>query len=147
MRAPAKIMHQKQPTNNSCIITCLAMLAEIPVAYAIDKYHYRVWSDDRTQMLQVFDELGIVAVPCSSMTNHSYWGELYLLGAQSLNNTFGSHQIILDLTAPTRGRVIDPQKGNNGIEYYKEFRDDCDGHPLVNFNIDYRILECPAWPA
>lgn len=150
MKLSAAITHQVQILDNSCALTCLAMLAGIESEELIDAgMHDRVF-DNPVGCLPVMDELGIVAVPMSPLAHASYWGELYLIRVPSLNNPGGAHAIILDLTGMD-AKIWDPQMGNPGMRYYVP-RGAIESQmleplatELADFTFDFRVLECPVW--
>ena len=145
-----ELIHQRQPTNNSCVSTCLAMLAGLPAEVVIathqDDYFLRLRSP-----LAIMEDMGMMAVPLSSLSNVScHEGCVYLVTVQSLNCAQTSHQIILDCRHPDGYRIYDPQMGNDGCRFYvPHFQEDNCLEPLaVKFEggwfADFRIFECPA---
>lgn len=137
------IKHQMQPTHNSCVSTCLAMLAGRDAEEIVAEFHDRYWKYPFS-IISIMEELDIVAVPCSVIGSTVYWGQLYLFNMPSLNIQGGTHQIIVDMRESGTGKVFDPVLGRVG-----------DDGELRNFYTletvfsgiwmpEWRILDCPA---
>lgn len=147
-----ELIHQRQPTQKSCVSTCLAMLAGIPAEEVVAKHHIDYYERKRSA-LAIMEDLGIVAVPLSALLNQeTYKGCLYLVAAQSINYPQTSHQIILDCRSGLEGgyRIYDPQMGNDQYHYYiPHYVEETCLEPLAvrlvgGWFADFRILECPA---
>ena len=146
-----EIIHQRQPTHNSCMSTCFAMLADIPVQSVIDKWHEHIWTVQQGER-KCFDDLGIVAVPVSTVVRSLYRGCVYLIAAQSLNHPQSCHQIILDCRWDDGYKIFDPQFGNADAKYYVPHHMEISEHLEPNavkfeggWHVDYRILDCPVF--
>lgn len=148
-----ELTHQRQPTHNSCMATCFAMLAGVPAQEVIDKWHDHIWAGGGGSERAAFEALGIVAIPIGSYIRSAHKGCVYLVAAQSLNHPQSSHQIILDCRPrEEKGyRIYDPQFGNEDMKYYIPHYLEISEHLEPNavkftggWTIDYRILECPA---
>lgn len=128
------IVLQEQPTFNTCVCTCLAMLARLPVEEVVAKYHDRYWKKS-SQLLSIMHELYITGIPGSSAFATLHWGQVYMLSVPSLSRKVGTHQIIADLSDWETEKIYDPASGD---KYTVELLQ------LHGWVIDFRILDCPA---
>lgn len=145
-----EIIHQKQPTQKSCVSTCFAMLANLPAEEVIEKYHDGYVSGQMSP-IYISAELGIEAVPMSSISRALHFGSIYLVSAQSLNYPQVSHQIIVDCRWDDGYRIYDPQMGNDGSKFYVPHYIETSEEetPLAvpylgGWHADFRILDCPV---
>lgn len=111
------ITFQQQPTEDTCMITCLAMLLDRPVREMMDKYHdllYKkeIWLDD---ILDDFKIPYFYGHPRKAQLNQGF---VYLLTVASLNIQGGLHEILLEFDRSRNITVFDPNKGKEGIKYY-----------------------------
>ncbi len=105
----------QQPTSDSCVSACLAMLLGIPVERVLEEFHDRY----KAHEVKPFDYLAgkIQAHYPVDAEEDLEWDRVYLLGVPSLNIRGGMHAVLLD----TRGgklRLYDPNVGKAGREYY-----------------------------
>lgn len=111
------IKHQMQPCPVSCVTTCMAMIANIPVVEMIDRFHleYRDGELSNGDMLRA---LGIEFRDFRSSDRKSIDEDgVYLLGVPSLNIKGGMHQILIEM-ADGEWSVFDPNEGKEGKVYY-----------------------------
>ena len=136
------IIHQTQPTYNSCVVTCLAMLAGKKAEEVVAKHHHRYW-ESPPSIISIMEDLDIVAVPVGH-GSPICWGHVYLLCMPSLNNPNGTHQIIVDLNNNSVA-VFDPACGRikqdgKKAKFYTE-----DTFLEPSWYPEWRILDCPAF--
>ena len=136
------IIHQTQPTHNSCVVTCLAMLANKQAIEVVRSHHNRYW-ESVPSIISIMEDLDIVAVPVGHGSPLCY-GHVYLLCMPSLNNPAGTHQIIVDLNNdsvtvfdPACGRI--KQDGEEANFYTEKTVFERQWYP------EWRILDCPAF--
>ena len=112
-----EIIHQQQPTDDTCTSTCLAMLLNINVKTIIEEFH-----EDYKYLKQFPDDFlrkcGVIAEPLLPYYE-TKWEEVYIVAVPSLNTTGQLHNIILDYRNE-RIRVYDPNKGIACKRYYVE---------------------------
>ncbi len=130
-----------QTLQNSCVSACIAMLADVDEQVVSSEFNEDYHMAPELTMYKMLAKYGIEAVPSSSYGSTMYWGQCYLVSVPSLNDSGGTHQIIVDLRfgAEALKSIYDPQEGNPGCYHYKDFQMMC------SFNIDARILDCPAF--
>lgn len=111
------ISHQIQPCPVSCVCTCLAMVAGLPVPDVITKWHDK-YREGNTALRVILDDLKIQFTSFDSCDNASLCEEgVYLCTVPSLNIVAGTHQILVEVTADNY-YVIDPVRGREGKKYY-----------------------------
>lgn len=128
------IIHQLQPTYNSCVSTCVAMLAGVPAERVVDKWN-NLYHDEPYRLLEMLSDYDILGIPHSPYCGSIYYGELYLVSVQSLNVVNGLHQIIVDA------------RGENKLLFDPSPREKYTWDKLRQvgiWSIDFRILDCPA---
>lgn len=111
------IVHQMQPCPVSCVSTCLAMIAGLPAAEVIERFHekYRAGGLSLRAML---DELNVPFKSFDSADEAMLeWEGAYICTAPSLNIQAGTHQIIIEVTADDYW-VIDPVMGRPDKLHY-----------------------------
>lgn len=133
--------HQTQPTTDSCVCACLAMLAGKPVKTVIEHYHEKIWS----HLVSVEWCLEDLDIPFERRfyEGHSvYRGRVYLASVASLNCQGGLHQVLLDC----RGEemvVLDPAKGipeKYHYAYQPEHGEDPLAVPLDSWLISHEVV-------
>ncbi|EPK0710199.1 hypothetical protein [Enterobacter hormaechei] len=111
------LQHQQQPTFNTCMATCVAMVAGQPVDEVVSRWHQAF--HDKTDWLD--DALDYYKIPYfygSQRKAELLHGFIYFLTVPSLNITGGLHQILISLTAERGIEVFDPAKGRPGAKSY-----------------------------
>lgn len=111
------IKHQTQPTFNTCMATCVAMIANVPAAEVIEEWHDkfhsgRAWLDD------ALDHYGILYLPGNHRKMQLINGFIYLATVPSLNVTGGLHQIVVVCQKGESPIVFDPAKGYESRMHY-----------------------------
>lgn len=111
------IKHQMQPCPVSCVSTCIAMVAGIPAAEAVERFHKR-YREEHLSLRNILDELGIPFTSFDSADDSCLGDEgAYLCTAPSLNIVAGTHEIIIEVTGEDYF-VIDPVMGREDRKYY-----------------------------
>lgn len=113
-----KLIHQQQPTNFTCMVTCAAMLIEMPVSEAFEKYHADMYDGNRTWYDDILEEHGIPFEFGHPRYPRLRTGNVYCLNVPSLNSDC-SHAIVVDMRGP-KMIVLDPNKGREGSLFYGE---------------------------
>lgn len=124
---PKQIVHQQQPTGNSCSATCLAMLLGVPVDKVMADFHEDYCKGLIKPFQYLISNLRIDNVRrCYSDDQLDKPEGIYLVAVPSLNLTATIHNIVFDVRNdglvifdPNDGLVIfDPNKGKPGKKYY-----------------------------
>lgn len=113
------IILQQQPTNNTCMCACLAMVLGLPVEQIVEEWHQRFfdvettgdWFDDALDFYGVeysYPKRGDNIVP---------WQSLTFAVVPSLNIQGTLHQILIH-TSATDCTIYDPNNGREGKKYY-----------------------------
>ncbi len=142
------IVHQTQPSENSCVCTCLAMLMGKPAADVVAKWHTKYYMEHET-LLEILEEEGF-RVHCHYAAGAARLveGKLYLITVPSLNIEGSFHQVIVDWRDRSKpGVCYDPAKGLEGRKYYTLDMDEWDevdaARLLTSWIIDFTILGMP----
>ena len=138
-----QIQHQTQPTGNTCVCTCIAMLTGKPAQEVIDKWHTRYYSSQEW-LGDILEEEGVsFTYPVANEPHRLDPGKVYLLTVASLNIEGSFHQLIVDWrsSAPV---VLDPAKGRTpGSKYYTLDLDEWDevelARMLTSWVVDFTI--------
>jgi len=89
------IIHQKQPTHDTCVSTCIAMLLNVPVEEVVKDFHDRYMNHE----INIDDYLLQNDLEVEPLLP-SYWqaefDNIYIASVPSLNKKASLHQIIID---------------------------------------------------
>lgn len=116
--------HVKQPTDDTCVSACLAMLLNKPVYAIIEVFHDRYKSNCMTfNEFDFLKDLGLPVEKCYTLDNleDEY---VYFLGVPSLHEPGVMHCIVLyfqywDYEGDEPDIVVlDPNKGREGKQWY-----------------------------
>ncbi len=114
-----KLVHQQQPTDNTCMAASVAMLVGLSASEAVERYHdaiynhgHRTWYDDILEEHGIPFEFGHPRYP------RLRTGNVYCVTAPSLNENC-SHALVVDVRGP-KMIVLDPNKGREGKLFYGE---------------------------
>lgn len=111
------IILQQQPTADSCMVTCLAMVINEPVQQVYDQWHPELF--DKTCWLDdVLDRYYIPYFYGQPRKAKLTSGFVYFLTVASLNIEGGLHQILLKHDAKGNVTIYDPVKGRPGTRSY-----------------------------
>ncbi|HBT0444797.1 TPA: hypothetical protein MA058_003453 [Klebsiella pneumoniae] len=110
------IKHLTQPTKDSCMSTCLAMVVGISAKESYDKYHtklqkYEIWFDT------ILDEYKIPYYYGSPRSSRLSGTVLCFATVPSLNIQGVFHQILIQYEEG-KFTVFDPAQGRGGAKYY-----------------------------
>ena len=117
------LVHQAQPTNKTCVQTCIAMAIGVPVNDVIVRYGGEGLHHDT--LLRALTECGVVWNQL--VHNRIFFPGWYFAAVPSLNHRGVFHQILMHWTPDTGTQVLDPAVGDR----YKH-----DGTDLISW-------ECP----
>lgn len=132
--------HQVQPTHNSCISTCIAMVAGLPAQVAYDHYHDKLWAKE-ISIERILCQLGVDYIRTFYDGGTVYADRVYIVVVPSLNCPGEFHQVVMD----TRGgeiKVLDPCQGLDGRKYYAwqpEKGEDDMAVPLTSWLNEYEV--------
>lgn len=135
------IQHQTQPTFNTCMATCLAMLAGRPAAEVAEQWHSR-FELEGARFSDALDSFNIMHFPCDAHHQKLLNSVIYVLTVPSLNITGGLHMILLVCEEGKRPVVYDPAKGYENRMHYvvKDAGDLQEGEfNLMSFICDHAI--------
>lgn len=140
------LIHQTQPTGDTCVCTCLAMLFGRPATEVIETYHHSYY---REQILDVDDILRIESYvfthELAGRVQTLLPGAVFMLTVPSLNIKGGLHQILVDYRDPERPQALDPAKGYPGRMYYTidsiEADEEDNAFLLFSWIVDYTITD------
>jgi hypothetical protein len=119
--APSDIRVQfvRQPTPNTCVHACLAMVTGVPVAELIARFGDQGLY--RLEEATVLTEYGILPEPASPEDGWRF-PAVYLASVPSLNRPGYLHRIVVFAHVGQRAkewRVYDPNMGISGTHYHK----------------------------
>lgn len=113
-----KIKHVKQPTLNTCVSACLAMILDKPVEEVVAEFHDKYYDSWKTTTYDYLVYNGKRPVPYSGGgVERISTGNVYLATVASLNVPGALHQVVLDLS-DSKFIVHDPMRGWPGKKYY-----------------------------
>ena len=133
-----EIIHFIQPTWNSCVSTCLAMILNEHPADIIRQFHDRFMAHE-TEIGGYLDEKG-VPTTTGLATDRMDWDGVYLISVPSLNKQALMHLLVAD-TRADEVRVYDPNAGKPGKRYYIHGRHASSEYEveLASYFIDLKI--------
>lgn len=109
---------QQQPTGDTCVSACLAMILDLPVQQVIDEFH-RDYCDDKITSAEYLQSKGVKVKIHPAITRKRSFKGLHLITVPSLNIEGALHQIIWDRRVGEDGPIIfDPNEGKPGKRYY-----------------------------
>lgn len=111
------IMHQTQPTNNTCFSTCMAMIKAEPVGYVVSQIHDWYFAGD-VSTRQALEKLEIPFESFDTADLPMFERDgVYLVAVPSLNHPGGLHQILCEYF---EGMIVvhDPANGLRGSKHY-----------------------------
>lgn len=124
------IEHQAQPCPVSCVATCFAMIAGVPVGVFMGLHEeYRA---SRLSLRQALDRLGIPFRSYDSANRNSLGDEgVFLASVPSLNIQGGMHQVVIEMLDDADWRVYDPNQGRDDRLYYTSLVDAGDDRAVI----------------
>lgn len=137
-----------QPTQTSCVCTCVAMLLGKTAQEVIDKWHHAYYFQQ--EFLGDILQAEGVAYECHYAAHSPTLkpGGLYLLTVPSLNVDASFHQVIVDWRDEAKPVCFDPCKGRgDNLKYYTLDKDEWDDVNnavlLVSWVLDFTITRLP----
>ncbi|MDB2179364.1 hypothetical protein [Citrobacter farmeri] len=111
------LKHQQQPTHNSCMSACVAMISNQSVTEVVEQWHDKfhskeAWLDD------AMDHYRIPYFYGHPKKAELLSGFIYFLTVPSLNIVGGQHQILAAVKEGPVVEIFDPAKGRDGAKYY-----------------------------
>ena len=112
------LKHQQQPSSDTCVSACIAMILNQPVSEVINDFHqeYLRGEIDVDEYLHI---RGIKCVPLMSTISTMLWDRVYFLSVPSLNKLGYWHQV-LGYFENDKFVLLDPNKGREDKLYYVE---------------------------
>ena len=109
------IKHQQQPTWNSCMSACVAMILNKPVNEVIDEFH----DDYRSEKIDTDEYLRLNGVDCEVLLSNAKFeaGNIYVCSVPSLNKQAQTHAVIIDMREEF-WCIYDPNQGKEDKLYY-----------------------------
>ena len=111
------IIHQTQPTENSCVSATIAMILSIPVENVVEEFHERYFEMQSISVSEYLFSKGVRTIPGLTSYMILEWERVYLLCVPSINEVAAFHSLLVD----TRGQetvIYDPAMGREGKKYY-----------------------------
>lgn len=154
-----KIKHQSQPTNNTCVSACIAMLTDQDVSDVVNEFHERYWNAGGSAYgnKEIYKYLNARGIKLRGATCFDVMdGKLastYLINAPSLNYDGESHQLIYQIEVNDFLAIhylYDPAMGIENKNYYVTAYDETDDPlavKLKSFSIDFILDEIQVTPA
>jgi len=136
------IKHQQQPTNNSCVSTCIAMILNQPVDQIIKEFH----KDYLNQEINVDEYLHIRGIKCRPLMSTGsvmIWERIYFLSVPSLNVLGYWHQILGYFDNDGNFKIQDPNKGREDKLYYVEH--DIEFTKYNEFRLKSYLFDFEVW--
>ena len=134
------LKHQTQPTVNSCVSTCLAMILDVPAEQVIKEFHDPYMAQTR-EIDEYLHSKNIKCRPLLSVGNTILGDRIYIFSVPSLNMDAMFHQI-LGYYQGDNFKIADPNQGREGRRYYvphdKLDLEDNEVH-LNSYSFDYEV--------
>lgn len=111
------IKHQQQPTFNTCMSACIAMVASRPVDEVVELWHEKLQS----KAAGIDNALDYYNIPYfyGHPRSATLWdGFIYFLTVPSLNIVGGLHEVIAIFADGHENILFDPAMGRPGSKYY-----------------------------
>lgn len=115
-----QINHLIQPTSDTCVSTCLAMVLDAPVNQTISEFHEHY----KNGIMTPASYLRTKRLACREHLVDDLvvdWGDIYITVVPSLNLAATLHTVVIDLRDEDNPIVIDPNKCKPGEKYYQHF--------------------------
>lgn len=132
----------QQPTNDSCVSACLAMVTGLDIETVYNEFHDPYYVKRNQSIHRYAAEKGVDLQPAYTCYNSLAERGVYLVTVPSLNIVGGLHEIVVD-TRDGFINVYDPVR--DGRYRYVSYADVTDCGPLEvqlkSWLIDYRVME------
>lgn len=127
---------QRQPTDRTCVQTCIAMAIGAPVESVVERYGDRPMN--QRSLLRALEDVGSLHNPFvfSDWCAHGW----HFAVVPSLNRPGGSHQVLIHFNADTfKLMVVDPAQGKT---YAEDGSDLVSWGDLIYFIPGGRLWDC-----
>lgn len=128
----SNIIHQMQPTDDTCASACLAMIINEPVEKVIEEFHKDFFCHETSPSEYLTQKL-IRNRQLLACDLNIFAGHTYLTTVPSLNYPGLNHYILIQQRRD-HYNVFDPNMGRAGKKYYIPF----EGDDIVDVN-QYRL--------
>lgn len=139
------IQLKHQPTANTCVATCLAMITGLPVETVIDEFHDEFMGYNLD--VKTYLETKGVIVERTEDRHALGFDSVYLLIVPSLNSIGQFHCVLCDTRQPdenTAMTIYDPAR-KTSQRYTAHAHDAEPGEtPIMTWIIDWKIVHAPA---
>jgi hypothetical protein len=131
------IVFHQQPTHNTCVSTCMAMILGLSPEEVIAEFHDQYYdrAEDKLHVTAYLKSKGVEFTLCNFETAPNMEG-VYMVTVPSLSTAGGNHQILWCLeNAEQEGyfyqRILDPASGRKGMKYYTNLDELLTNDPLA----------------
>lgn len=91
------IKHVIQPTHNTCVSACMAMILDKDIDIIVNEFHDKYWENSiENNEFDYLDKHGVAYELCTARDQGIYEGTINYLSVPSLNIVGGIHAIIVD---------------------------------------------------
>ncbi len=111
------ITHQMQPTYNSCVSACIAMILDVPVSEIIDDFHYK-YHDHKDIPSHYMRRKGLPVKSLLAESADMMMNKIYGLIVPSLNIEAGTHLILMEIDDNDNVAIYDPAYLREDKRYY-----------------------------
>lgn len=111
------VTHVQQPSDVTCVHSCLSMITGIPVADLVERFGNRGLAVD--SKFTVLVEHGIWPVNTTFQSHPFDFCGVYIVGTCSLNRPGDMHCVVVEADGDGY-RVHDPNKGREGKDWYRD---------------------------
>lgn len=139
------LTYQAQPTNDTCVSACIAMVLGVPVQEVIADFHNRLHHENVTLRDYLYERL---LCPQSYLADEYVEfedGYVYFATVPSLNTKGTFHQILFDCTG-TKLTIHDPNNDPDKLRYVLRYKDENlnaplkeNEYPLMSWVIEHGI--------
>lgn len=139
-RSNFTIIHQQQPTEDSCVSACIAMLTGMDVNEVVQKFHSLYLNSYMTPYEYLTDrQVCLERLYSDSNINES---NIYMVAVPNLDQIARMHSVLVD-RRDGKFVVYDPKKGCEGKRYYIGPDDTVEDEWQVcfrDFTPDYKVI-------
>ena len=111
------VTHVQQPSDVTCVHSCLSMITGIPVPDLVERFGNRGLAVD--SKFTVLVEHGIWPVNTTFQPHPFDTCGVYIVGTCSLNRPGDMHCVVIEASEDGY-RVYDPNEGREGKDYYRD---------------------------
>lgn len=134
------IKHQRQPTDNTCVSACIAMILGCDVDAVIKEFHSEFFAGN-ISILSYLEECGIEA-KVGTVGFVTRMGKTQIVSVPSLNEEAKFHSVVSDTRGGKGYQIYDPQMGNEGKRFYTAYgKNGNGGVALQSFSVDIVVTD------